>query len=386
MTSANRTLPASAIQKKIWILVGTRPEVIKQAPVYIEAVHQLGRENVGLIGTGQHRELLDQALQHFNISLDHNLGVMRSGQSLSESSVAILSGMAQLFTQFKPDWLVVQGDTSSAAMAAWAAFQCGVRVAHNEAGLRSYDLQHPFPEEANRRLIAVVADLHFAPTEKARESLLKEGVPPGKIKVTGNTGIDALRMTLEMGQPSSVTKILDLCRENHLEPVLLTAHRRENMGEGMDQWFQALAQILRSHQNLALIYPIHPNNAARPAAEKHLAGLQQVFIMPAINYAETCHVLNQCRFVVTDSGGIQEEASAMGIPVVVCRKTTERSEAVEFGIAHLSGIETESILDGMAWAYKKSAFPRTSTGRLIYDLFGDGNSAKTIVNLLTNRH
>lgn len=368
------------IERKIWILVGTRPEVIKQTPVYLACVEKFGREHVALIGTGQHRELLEQALAHFGVKLDFNLDIMKPDQTLTSSSAEVLAGLDRLFRKYKPQWLVAQGDTTSAAMASVAAFQYGIMVAHNEAGLRSYDLRNPFPEEANRRMISVVADLHLAPTDLAKEALLKEGTNPASIHVTGNPGIDALRITLGMQVPKLVQELLTKTDAAGLQPVLLTAHRRENRDEPMRSWFRALARFLESHKNLALVYPIHPNNAAREAAEKFLAPMKQVFMFPAINYGETCHLLDRCRFVVTDSGGIQEEASTLGVPVVVCRKTTERMEAVNAGLARLAGTEIDSVLETMEWAHQKG---RPSGSGLKHDIFGDGYSAARMAALLT---
>ncbi len=358
-------------KKKFWILVGTRPEVIKQVPLYRELKKRHGVDSVKLIGTGQHRELLDQALDHFGETLDLNLEIMRPGQSLADSAGAVLQGMNSLLQKDRPDWLIVQGDTTSAAMAAWAGFLNGVRIAHNEAGLRSYDLAHPFPEEANRKWISTIADLHFAPTEHARKALLREGAADGRIAVVGNTGIDALLWTLALERPGSIDQVLGSFQEKGLKPVLLTAHRRENRA-AMDQWFLSLKNFLRINPDLGLIYPIHPNHLAKAAAEEHLSPLPQVRLLPALNYGETCHLLAACQMVVTDSGGIQEEAATLGIPTVICRNTTERQEAVEAGIARLAGTEPDTILSTMAWA--RALHPRKSASR-IQPIFGDGTAA-----------
>ncbi len=369
--------------KRIWILVGTRPEVIKQAPLYLELANRLGQDQVALVGTGQHRELLEQALTHFGLKLDVTLEIMKPNQTLTGSAAAVLSGMERLFAFQRPDWLVVQGDTTSAAMAAWAAFVHKIRVAHNEAGLRSYDLLNPYPEEANRRLISVVADLHLAPTERARDALLAEKAPADRVFVTGNTGIDALRLTLAAPAPETASALCARILAGGRRPVLLTAHRRENSGEGMMQWFEALARFLRARPDIALIYPVHPNNLARPAIEAMLAPLPQVHLLPAIHYGETCHILKHSRFVVTDSGGIQEEASSLGIPVVVCRKTTERMEAVHAGIARLAGLEVESIVEAMDWAYSRSASASaTPPVGIVRPIFGDGFASARIADLL----
>ncbi len=352
-------------------MVGTRPEVIKQVPLYRELKKRHGQDSVKLIGTGQHRELLDQALAHFGETLDLNLGIMRPGQSLADSAGAVLQGMNSLFETERPDWLIVQGDTTSAAMAAWAGFLNGVRIAHNEAGLRSYDLAHPFPEEANRKWISTIADLHFAPTDLAYRALVREGVEEAKIATVGNTGIDALLWTLSRERPGSINSLLESLKQDGLKPVLLTAHRRENRA-AMDQWFLALKNFLRINPDLGLVYPVHPNHLAKAAAEEHLSPLPQVRLLPALNYGETCHLLAECRMVVTDSGGIQEEAATLGIPTVICRHTTERREAVEAGIARLAGTEPDTILSAMAWA--KSVRPRERM-KGIRPVFGDGTAA-----------
>ena len=368
--------------KKVWILVGTRPDVIKQMPVYLACCEKFGRDKVALIGTGQHRELLDQALDHFELRLNHDLQVMKSGGSLNELSAAILQGMDRLFREGTPDWLVVQGDTTSAAMASWAGFQNHLKVAHSEAGLRSYDLQNPYPEEANRRLISLVADLHFAPTEDAKSVLLAEGIDPDCVLLTGNPGIDALRMTLDMPESELSTEIRERIERDQLKAVLLTAHRRENKGEGMAQWFEALGRFMEQHTDLALIYPIHPNLSASGPAEKFLASNPRVFIKPALSYAETCHLLEYCQFVVTDSGGIQEEAAALGIPTVVCRKATERPEAIRAGLARLAGTLTDQVLEAMEWAYQT---PRLKAKERFHSFYGDGYSAHRIAEQLALR-
>jgi UDP-N-acetylglucosamine 2-epimerase (non-hydrolysing) len=367
--------------KDIWILVGTRPEVIKQALVYMECVKSLGADRVALVGTGQHKELLEQALAHFDLKLDVNFEIMRPGQALSVSAAQVLADSDALLAEQAPKWIVVQGDTTSAAMAALAAFHRGVKVAHNEAGLRSYDLAHPFPEEANRRLISVVAALNFAPTEKARSALLKEGVDPSTILVTGNSGIDALLWTLERPAGARAKELLEKIQSQHRKPVLMTAHRRENHGDAVEKWFQAIARSLEKHQDLALIYPMHPNKMAQQAAEKYLSQNPAVHLIEPLDYNSTCHVLQNCCFVVTDSGGIQEEAATLGVPTVVCRNTTERSEALDAGIAKLTGLEIDKILDGMEWAYNKGS----NEERRRLNPFGDGRAAQRIAEELAAR-
>ncbi len=349
-------------------------------PVYLACCEKFGRDKVALIGSGQHRELLDQALDHFGLQLNHDLYVMKPGDSLTELSAAILRGMDLLFRDGTPDWLLVQGDTTSAAMASWAGFQNQIKVAHSEAGLRSYDLQNPYPEEANRRLISLVADLHFAPTEDAKRNLLAEGIDADRVLVTGNPGIDAFRMTLDMPEPKLSKEIREEIEGDQLKAVLLTAHRRENEGDGMTQWFEALARFMKQHTDLALIYPVHPNLSASGPAEKFLASNPRVFIKSALSYAETCHLLQYCQFVVTDSGGIQEEAAALGVPAVVCRRATERQEAIHAGLARLAGTATDQVFDAMDWAYRTQR--RKCKGRF-HAFYGDGYSAARVAEHLT---
>jgi UDP-N-acetylglucosamine 2-epimerase (non-hydrolysing) len=369
-------------RRKIWVLVGTRPEVIKQAPVYIACREQFGPDAVALIGTGQHRELLDQALAHFDLELDEDLGIMREGQTPTSSAAAILSGLEPLLLSDPPEWIVVQGDTTSAAMAAWAAFHAGVRVGHNEAGLRTYDLAQPFPEEANRKLISVVADEHFAPTEHARRALLAEGCADERIHVTGNPGIDALRMTLAKPQPPRVTELLEDSAYEGREIVLMTAHRRENRGKGMDEWFATLRDWLEQHLDLDLVYPMHPNRAGYAAAVEHLDRRPQVRLIEPLDYAETCHLLRHSRFTITDSGGIQEEGATLGVPVVVCRRVTERPEAVDVGAAYLASTDAAPLRLGLDWAYEHSA----TRDRDTFDpIFGDGQAGPRIARLLAER-
>lgn len=367
---------------KIWVLVGTRPEVIKQAPVYMACRDAFGADQVALIGTGQHRELLDQALAHFDLELDANLDVMQPGQTPTTAAAAILAGLEPMLRDRPPAWMVVQGDTTSAAMAAWAGFHAGVKVAHNEAGLRSYNLQHPFPEEANRKLISAIADEHFAPTEHARRALLAEGCRDEHVHVTGNPGIDSFLMTLERPRAERVTDIVATAEGEGRHLVLLTAHRRENSGHGMDEWFATLREYLDQRPQLELVYPLHPNRLGQHAAGRYLDGHPRVRIVEPLDYGETCHVLSHSSFTVTDSGGIQEEATTLEIPVVVCRRATERPEAVDAGFAHLAGTDHEVLHDALDWAYERAL---THQRGGINPIFGDGHAAERIARILAER-
>lgn len=366
---------------KIWVVVGTRPEVIKQVPVYWACQNKFGPEKVKLIGTGQHKELLTQALTHFGAQLDANFDIMKPGQSLSKVAASVLERFDEALEKESPDWVIVQGDTTTAAMAALAAFHRKIKIAHNEAGLRSHDLQNPFPEEANRKIISSIADLHFAPTKIAHTALIKENVSPEAIEVVGNTGIDSLHWTLSKPTPKNIGNLLEEIQKNQAEPVLLTAHRRENAGYTMDQWFEELQKFFNDHKELYLVYPIHPNNLARPYAEKYLASLKNACLFEPFNYLETCHLLKSCRFVITDSGGIQEESATLGIPAVVCRKTTERPEGILAGRAKLVNTDNlhNEISAALEWAINLGRGPEQN-------LFGDGNAAKKIANILSERN
>lgn len=368
--------------KAIWVLVGTRPDVIKQAPVVAACRRVLGADAVAVIGTGQHRELLDQALAHFELELDYNLDVMQPNQRLVDASAAVLAGVGQMLDGGSPQWLVVQGDTTSAAMSSWAAFQSGVPVAHNEAGLRTFHLDQPFPEEANRRLISLVAQLHFAPTDSARRALLAEGVDERAIHVTGNPGVDALRLTLERPPSANVSAMVSEAERLGRRVVLMTAHRRENRGAPIEEWFKTLAAFLVEHPDVQLIYPIHLNDAGRREAARHLEPLESVLTIDPLSYADTCHLLRRSAFVITDSGGIQEEAAALGVPAVVCRNYSERYEGVALGLAVLAGTEANELWAALKWANDQAPTART---RELRDVYGDGQSGGRIAAILAER-
>ncbi len=370
-----------SVKNTIWVVLGTRPEAIKQAPVYMRLVELVGKKNVSLVGTGQHEELLNQALAPFGLTLDLNLKVMGRGNDLCGTSGIILQEMGNYIKEFTPSCLIVQGDTSTAAMSGMAAFFNKVPVFHNEAGLRSYDIYNPFPEEVNRKVLTAIANVHFAPTQLSRDALIKEGVEAETIFITGNTGIDALMMVLQQVPSVATLNLLEKIKNSGRKPVLMTAHRRENAGQGMDDWMQSVSNYFKKNQDLALVFPLHPNNLARKSAEEKLGKLENCFMIDPLDYIDCCHVLNECQFVVTDSGGIQEEASTLGIPVVVCRKTTERMEAVHSQMAVLAGLQTETILKGMDWANEKSK----KSERKTQNIFGDGKASQMIADLVLER-
>ena len=366
--------------KKIWVIVGTRPEVIKQVPLYWALKERRG-DSVALVGTGQHRELLDQALKPFDVRLDFNLDLSPQSSRLSETASLIFAGFDKLFSKFQPNWVVVQGDTTSAAIVAQCAFYNRIKVAHNEAGLRSHDLGHPFPEEANRKLITALASVNFAPTKRAQQELLKENISLSKIHLVGNTGVDSLLWMLKQPIPPLAEEIILNLRNENRKLVLLTAHRRENKGELVWKWFETLANFLKSQPDLFLVYPFHPNKIAKGACDQFLAPLPQVKILDPIDYPTTCHLLKFSHMVVTDSGGLQEEGATLGIPVVVCRKTTERAEAVELNLSKLADPEDPVALKiGLEWAFNLSTQERSKNQ--ILKPFGDGRAANRICDLI----
>ena len=361
---------------KLWVIVGTRPEVIKQVPLLWALRQRLGDEQVALVGSGQHRELLTRALAHFGETTDINFDLMVPKQAVGPLAASVLARMDAAVLEYRPETIIVQGDTTTAAMTAIAAFHRAVRLVHNEAGLRTYDLANPWPEEANRRWISAVADIHLCPTERARSFLLREGTAAHRIHVVGNTGIDALLWTLQRPCPGETRALLNHCIERRLQPVLVTAHRRENDPETMDTWFNALKQFVTDHRDILLVCPMHPNLRARHAAHTHLAAHPRVRIREPLDYASTCHVLSCSRFVVTDSGGLQEEAATLGVPAVVCRKATERAEAVELGLSRLASPDDSSALtDAMEWACALGSDTAARAALMHLMPFGDGRSA-----------
>lgn len=361
---------------KVLTVVGTRPEGIKLAPV-IRALLDTPMVESRVCATGQHRGLLDQVLQAFGVVPDHDLDVMRPGQTLAGVAARVLERLEPVLLQERPDWVLVQGDTTTAAMASLCAFYCGIRVGHVEAGLRTFDRRQPFPEEVNRRLTAVVADLHFAPTEHARRNLVREGVPPEDVLVTGNTVIDALRTASRAHQaPAEVLAGVPPERRT----ILVTMHRRESFGAPMREVCAALADIVRSHPDVHLVLPVHPNPQVSGVVHELLGALERVTLCPPLDYLSLVQVLQRAYAVVTDSGGLQEEAPGLGKPVLVVRDTTERPEAVEAGTARLIGTGRLRVRAELARLLDDEAH-YLSMARAV-NPFGDGKAAPRIVQAL----
>jgi UDP-N-acetylglucosamine 2-epimerase (non-hydrolysing) len=317
---------------KVLAVYGTRPEAIKMAPVIAALRRRPETFAVTVCTTGQHREMLDQVQELFGLRPDVDLGLMRHDQTLNGLSSAAFAAMDEVLVSYRPDWLLVQGDTTTAMTAALAAFHRGVRVGHVEAGLRTGDLRRPFPEEANRRVIDLLADALFAPTARAKAALLAEGCAEERIHVVGNTVIDALQ-ALAGGDPVETR-----------DEVLVTVHRRESFGEPLRGIFAALRRLAEDFPHILYIYPVHRNPNVRQPAFELLSGLPNLELCEPLDYRELVRRLARCRLVLTDSGGIQEEAPTFGKPVLVLRETTERPEGVEAGVAKLVGVDPERIV------------------------------------------
>ena len=366
--------------KSIWVIIGTRPEAIKQCPLYIYLKTHWKTVDVKLVVTNQHRDLITPVLARFGVKGDIELDSQPNDEaSLSSKCASILDRMGRLIEAHSPSLMIVQGDTATACFSAWAGFLQGVPIIHNEAGLRTFDTFSPFPEEANRRAISALASLHLAPSSNARSNLLREQIETDDIEVVGNTGIDALKFALQC-QPSPKAKdILDHSLETSL--VLVTAHRREN-AELMNEWFSALGIFATEHSNLKLVCPLHPNQLARTAAKTFIGSSENVILCEPFDFVDMAHLLKRCRLVVTDSGGIQEEAATLGIPTVVCRASTERPEAIDWGTAVLSELDTQSILACMRAGLHvrpKVPFDKDSP-------FGVGKSSEKILAVLKKRY
>lgn len=322
-------------------IYGTRPEAIKLAPVVNALRAEPGIQSRTVV-TGQHREMLDQVNRVFGIVPDHDLDVFGKGQSLNRLMAKVLEGLDGVLAEVKPDVVVVQGDTTTVTAAAIAAFNRGIRVVHVEAGLRSGDLQSPFPEEANRRLASQVTSLHLAPTTSARDNLVLENVDPASIVVTGNTVIDALHLALEAPVSWTSPEVARVAAAGR--PVLLvTTHRRENWGAAMSGFGRALRRIALDHPDLDIIIPTHRNQLVRDALWPHVAGIDSILLTEPMDYGEFVHLIDRSWAVLTDSRGIQEEAPALGKPVLVMRDNTERPEAVEAGVCRLIGTDEHQV-------------------------------------------
>jgi UDP-N-acetylglucosamine 2-epimerase len=364
---------------RIAVVAGTRPEAIKLAPVVHALRRQPGIETL-FVSTGQHREMLRQALAAFELEPDLSLDVMRSGQDLHDITVETLGRLKPILRELRPAWVVVQGDTTTAMVAALAAFYDRIPVAHVEAGLRTNDPYHPFPEELNRRIVDQLSTVLFAPTALARKALLREGFPHARILVTGNTVVDAIHELRRSGKTrgrSAGGLDLDALPGRVL---LVTSHRRESFGEGLASICRALVRIVERHADVTAVYPVHLNpNVDRPVREA-LGHHPRIVLLPPVGYVELAALLERSYLVLTDSGGIQEEAPSFAKPVLVLREVTERPEGVAAGVAALVGTSEERIVAATSrLLHDRAAYERMASGKNPY---GDGRSAERIVYAL----
>lgn len=362
--------------KKILLVFGTRPEAIKMAPVILALQKRPTEFDVRVAVTAQHRELLDPVLKLFGVRPHHDLAIMRPGQSLTDVSVRALARLEPVIRSEKPDLVLVHGDTTTALMGALAAFYQRVPVGHVEAGLRSGDDAHPFPEEANRRLVDGLSVLHFAPTVDARRNLLREGRPAAGVVVTGNTAVDALGLGLaRLGErpPKLPPAAARIARGPF---VLVTVHRRENFGKPLDDICEALGRVARARPNVGFVLPVHPNPHVGAAVRKILASRPNVALTPPLDYGPLIYLLKKSRFVVTDSGGIQEEAPGLGKPALVVRRVTERPEAVRAGVARVIGTDGAAVQRWVERLLDDRPLYRRMARRV--QPFGDGRAAERI--------
>lgn len=359
---------------RVCITLGTRPEAIKLAPV-IRLFKRTASFDTSVLWTGQHLEMVEQVMQLFDLSADHNLNIMRPNQTLTGITCLTLQGLEELFEQLQPQLILVQGDTSTAFAAALAAFYRKIPVGHVEAGLRTDDLFNPYPEEANRRLISQIAQLHFAPTTTAVKNLQASGVV-GAIHQTGNTVIDAL---LSIAKRQPVCAIPNLAWERH-RVLLATVHRRENWGEPLKQIAQGFLRILENFPDTALLLPLHRNPKVREPLQALLADHPRIFLTEPLDYGELVGAIRGCHFLLTDSGGLQEEAPSLGKPVLVLRETTERPEAIAAGTARLVGTDPDRIATTAAELLSDPvAYNKMATA---INPFGDGHAAERILTIV----
>lgn len=369
---------------KILVVYGTRPEAIKMAPI-VNGLAECGdKAEIKVCVTGQHREMLAQINSFFGIRPDYDLALMKPGQSLSDITIGCLSGMSAVYKSFAPDVVVVQGDTTTAMAAAMAAFYEKIPVAHLEAGLRSGDIYSPFPEEVNRKIISQIAEYHFAPTEVAARNLTQSGVNKG-IHVVGNTVIDALLHGLEIvhGGPGKEyeRKYKEYCDGKRL--ILVTGHRRESFGAGFESICEALANIVDLRKDVRIVYPVHLNPNVREPVQRILSGREDICLLEPLDYPELLWLMERSYLVLTDSGGIQEEAPALGKPVLVMRDVTERTEGIVAGTAKLVGTNVKAIIDEtIRLLDDEVAYERMSKA---VNPYGDGHATERILEILSSQ-
>lgn len=362
---------------KVMTIFGTRPEAIKMAPLVLELKKRSDEFESIVTVTAQHREMLDQVLEIFKIAPDYDLNIMKKKQTLVEITNRTLEGLDKVMKETEPDIVLVHGDTSTTFAASLAAFYNQITIGHVEAGLRTWNKYSPYPEEMNRQLTGVMADLHFAPTEKAKHNLLDENKPENRILVTGNTVIDALKTTVDS---SYTNPILESIGDKKL--VLVTAHRRENLGENMQQMFTAIRRLVDEHEDIYVVYPVHLNPVVKETADNILGNHNRIQLIEPLDVIDFHNFMAKSHLILTDSGGIQEEAPSLGVPVLVLRDTTERPEGIEAGTLKLAGTDENTIFNlAHELLTNKEKYEKMSQAQNPY---GDGEASRRIADGILN--
>jgi len=369
-------------KKNILLVIGTRPEAIKIAPLIIKLKNLNNKFNTKVCLTAQHRQMLDQVLDFFEIQADYDLNLMKPNQNLHTLTADIITSIKPVYEDFKPDWVLVHGDTTTSTAAALAAFYSGINVAHVEAGLRTYNKKAPFPEEMNRSITGRIADLHFAPTKASKENLLNEAITENAIYITGNTVIDALKL--------GITKVNENSEEIiHLKSIinfqkkiiLVTGHRRENFGDGFENICEALKTLAEKYNNdVEIVYPVHLNPNVQNPVNKLLSNQPNIKLIQPLNYEAFIWIMNKSYIIITDSGGVQEEAPSLGKPVLVMREVTERPEAVEAGTVILVGTNKEKIINESEKLLTNSSCYLQMSNK--HNPYGDGLASERITAIL----
>jgi UDP-N-acetylglucosamine 2-epimerase (non-hydrolysing) len=366
------------LSMKVLSVFGTRPEAVKMAPI-VRLLQQTPGIESRVCVTAQHRQMLDQVLELFQIKPEYDLNLMRDNQSLAAISASIFTHLDPVLAEFQPDWVFVVGDTTTVVTTSQLAYYRRIKIGHVEAGLRTHNKWHPFPEEINRRIATVIADLHFAPTSWSQGNLLREGVDEKAIVVTGNPVIDALNFVTKQEEPSAITALVNSLGLGLKRLILITAHRRENFGQPIENICSAIKELV-SRQDVEVVYPVHLNPKVQEPVNRILKGIPHVTLLPPLDYLPMAHLMKHSDLILTDSGGLQEEAPSLGVPVLVLRETTERPEGVEAGTLKLVGTETSHIVraatrlldDPVAYAEMARAV----------NPYGDGHAAERIIEAL----
>ena len=372
--------------KKVLLVFGTRPEAIKMAPLALQLQQDTENFETKVCVTGQHRQMLDQVLELFKLKPDFDLNLMKPGQTLSDVTSGVLKGLEQVFAEWLPDVVLVHGDTATTFAASLAAYYHKIEVGHVEAGLRTGDIYSPWPEEANRKLTGSLANYHFAPTQSSYDNLIKENIDPKNIIITGNTVIDALLVVKEkvendqeiIAQFEQQFNFLDSSKKL----ILVTGHRRENFGQGFLNICQALANLAKRYSDVQIVYPVHLNPNVQKPVNELLAGIENIHLIAPQDYLPFVYLMNQSYLILTDSGGIQEEAPSLGKPVLVMRDTTERPEAVAAGTVKLVGTNADLIESSVIELIENQALYQMMAES--HNPYGDGTSCQKIINALKN--